>query len=374
VATTRTRRRWPWLVVAAVLLALGAWLTLGAEPPPRPPPPQVKMPRRMSLEEKARGEERQTWVPLPVLDGGVAPPPSRPRDPVMALMPPSVKRGAVVAEVNAILNSELGGLMMDCLFEGDPGALAALRDGGFDPVTKVDRMAFIDDALVITGDFRGANVDRLLPTTPTRIGYGQRGQLLEFPRRDGGMNVVGLWDSQLLVTGADEAATRALLDRLETSGPVPRGVLDESDAWGEVYGAVSAEQLAELLGRENEALAAIVRDNAEGMQMHLDVSHDVGLVGDVRVRDPAKGDELRKALGSALSLARLEAQAAGRQDEAQLLDLALVRGLEGSSFRLEAGLPHDFLKASLERCVERQRARRLERDAERAVERDGGGP
>jgi hypothetical protein len=95
--------------------------------------------------------------------------------------------------------------------------------------------------------------------------------------------------------------------------------------------------------------------------MHLDVSHDVGVVSDVAVSDPQKGDELRKAMGSALALARMQAQARGREEEARLLDLAMVRGMDQDGFRLEAGLPHEYLKASLERCVARQRERRLRR-------------
>jgi hypothetical protein len=282
----------------------------------------------------------------------------------MAMMPPKVDRAAVVAEVNAILHSELGGLMMDCLFEGDPAALAMLRDGGFDPATKVDRVALIDDAFVVTGDFRGSAFDRFLPGGTTRRGYGQKGQLLEWARPDGGTNVMGLWDAQLLVAGEDEAGTKALLDRLESSGPPAPGVLKEEDAWGEVYGVVAAGAVADLLARQDERLAQTVRDSAKDFTMHLDVGHDVGLVGDVAVNDPQKGDELRKALGSALALARMQAQARGRDGEARLLDLAMVRGLEDGAFRLEAGLPYEYLKASLEQCVARQRERRLRREAD----------
>lgn len=359
--TTRRRTRWPWLVATALLLGLAGWLMLGAEPPPRPPPPAVSLPQRMTLAERTRGEARQTWLPPASPDAGAPPAPARPRDPVMALMPPTVKRAAVVAEVSAIVHSELGGLLMDCLFAGDPEALSALRDGGFDPTTKVDRMALIDDALVITGDLRGAALDSLLPPGASRRGHGRRGELLEWSRPDGGLAVVGVWDSQLLVAGAGETGTKALLDRLESSGPPTSGVLTEDDAWGEVYGAVSADAVADLLARQDDGLAQTVRDSAKGLTMHLDVSHDLGLVGDVEVNDAAKGNDLRKALGSALALARMQAQARGAHDEATLLDLAKVRGLEDGTFHLEAGIPHAYLKASLERCVVEQRGRRERR-------------
>jgi hypothetical protein len=355
----RKKTPWVWLVVAGLLLAAGAWLMRGAEPPAREPPPPVRLPTRMTGNERTRAEERRVWVPPP-MDGGDGTP-QRPRDPVLAIMPSEVKRGAVVAEFNAIMNSELGGLMADCFF-GDGPFMNDLRDAGLDPVQKVDRVAMVDDSLVVTGDFKNAGWKKFLPPNAVSKGYGSKGELIEVTRPDGGLDSYAAWGGQMFIAGGNEADQKAILDRLEGGGP-PQGppVLDDSMAYGEVYGVVAASAAAELLGQEDPRLAEILRQSAKDLQLHMDVSHDVGLVADVKGEDPQKAEELRRSIGSALSLARMQAAAQGKKDEADLLDLARVESAEGgSNFRLAAGVPHDFMKKGLEQCVAERKAR-LER-------------
>lgn len=364
--TTRRRRPWGWLVVAALLLAAGAWLMRGAEPPERAPAPPVSLPTRMTRGEKARAEARQTWVAPPSALPDAGPVVARPRDPVLALMPPSVEHGAVVAELNAIVNSDLGGLLLDCLGGASGGLFDELRDAGLDPATSLDRMALVDDALVLTGDFRGDGWRRFVPAGATSRGHGRQGELLGWTSPDGGSTSMGVWGGQLLVLGDDEGTTRALLDRLEGTGPSTPGVLSDAMAYGEVYGVLKPAALAELLGEVDPQLGGLLRQSAEGLELHLDVTRDVGLVADVTGADASKTEELRRALGSALSLARMNAQARGEADDAALLDLAHVRSAEGGTqFRLEAGLPYEYVKQSLEACVQRRRARRT-------APRDGG--
>ena len=349
----RKRAPWLWLIVAALLLAGGAWLMRGAEPPSRPPPPPVRLPTRMNGSEHLRADNRRTWVPVPSLDAGLAPrapPPAR--DPVLALMPPEVKRAAVVAEFNAIVNSELGSLMTDCLFGDDSSFLGDLRDAGMDPITKIDRVAMVDDSLVVTGDFKNAQWKKFLPDDAVAKGYGRQGELIEVKREDGGIDTFAVWGGQMFVAGGDEASQRAILDRLEGNGPPAKPVLDESMAYGEVYGVVTAGALADLIGRQDARLGETIRQSAKSVQLHMDVSHDVGLVADVDSEDPQKTEELRRSLGSALSLARLQAQAQGKTEQADLLDLAHVRSAGGTSgFRLEAGLPYEYMEKAFRQCV-----------------------
>lgn len=354
----RKQTPWVWLVVAVLLLVAGAWLMRGAEPPERPPPPPVRLPTRMSGAERERAENRRVWVPPPAPDAGALAP-ARPKDPVLALMPAEVKRGAVVAEFNAIMNSELGGLMADCFF-GEGEFLNELRDAGLDPVKQIDRVAMIDDSLVVTGDFKNAGWKQLLSKDAVSKGYGQRGQLIEEPRADGGVQTFAVWGDQLFIAGGDEASQKAILDRLEGGGsPQGRPVLDESMAYGEVYGVVAAEALARVLGRNDPRLAEVLRESAKHVQLHMDVSHDVGLVADVQGADPTKTEELRRTIGSALSLARMQAQAQGKKDQADLLDLARVESAGGgSSFRLAAGMPYEFMERTLQECITERQARR----------------
>lgn len=363
---TRTRRRWVWLVVAAVLLVLGAWLMRSTEPPERPPPPEVVLPKRMTNEEKDRNAKRQTWLPpAVVLDGGLPPAPQRPKDPVLAMMPPEVKRGAVVAEINAILNTDLGGLMAECVFgdEDEGSFLTQLRDAGLDPRTKLDRVAMMDDAFVVTGDFRGARFREFLPTEGlTTKQYGRSGEIYEIARPDGGVQVLGSWDNQMLIAADDEEKMKALLDRLDGVGPQRPGVIDDSQAYGEVYGVVAGDALADVVGSEDAKLGETIRQAARSVRVHADMSHDVGVVADIDSSDPSKTEDLRRSLGSALALARMQAQARGKKDEAEILDLAHVRGAEGGGFRLEAGVPHGYLEKSLKACIARNKERRSRRD------------
>lgn len=357
---TRARRRgWWWLVLAAALLALGAWLMLGAEPPPRPPPPYVSLPRKMTPDERTRVAERRTWSP-PAADAGevaAAPPPARPRDPLLSMMPETVERGAVVAEVNAILNSELGGLLVECVTSGGRADFDHMADAGFDPRVHLDRIAVIDDAFVMTGQLESLPFESGTVTKD----YGPRAKLLEFPGTE--KRWAGLWNNQLLVFGGDEATTRALLDRLERHDPNARPVLDDSQAYGEVYGVVGPKALADLFGDDDPKVRDLIVSATKGLSLHVDVSHDVGVVADVQANDATKTDDLRKSIGGLLSIARLRAQNRGRDDQAELLDLARVRAGDGAGFRVEAGVPHELVKSMLQQCVDRQQRRAVERAA-----------
>jgi hypothetical protein len=171
------------------------------------------------------------------------------------------------------------------------------------------------------------------------------------------VTTVGTWGSQMLLLGQDRAGLQASLDRLESSGPRQPGVLTEDQAYGEVYGVLTPDVLAELVGREDAALGQTLRDSARSVSLHADVSHDVGLVADIGGEDATRTEDLRRALGGALSLGRMQAQARGREEEAQLLDQARVTRSEDGKFRLQAGLPYEYLSRVFKDCVARRKAR-----------------
>lgn len=348
------RRSWFWLVLAAALLVVGAWLMVGAEPPPRPPPPVFKLPKSMTADERSRAQGRETFVPSLPVDAGPQPavtPPPRPRDPLFAMMPQTVKRGAVVAEVSAILNSELGGMVFDCVTAGGRSDLDELRDAGFDPMVHLDRMALIDEVGVITGQ-----LDKAPRPAGPASDYGPRAKIYDL----GDTRSSAVWNQQVMLTGPD-ADVRAMLDRLEHADPAARSVLDSSEAYGEVYGTLAPSVIADLVGEAEPRLREVILQTTKGVSLHVDFSHDLGVVADVAPNDGTKTDELRRSIGSLLSLARLQAQSRGRTSEADLLELARVRASDGSGFRVEAGASHEMMKTMLQGCIERQTRRAAER-------------
>jgi hypothetical protein len=353
-----------WLVLAAVLLGVGAWLMRGAEPPEREKHGPVNLPNRMTRTEERKNAERRTLLVPTVEDAGLVQEPSRPKDPVLALMPSSVKRGAVVGEYNAIINSELGPKLTQCLFgDGDDKFLRDLRDAGVDPVNGIDRVAMIDDNVVITGDFKNVKWKELVRPDTVKD-YGPHAQLFETTKWDGGTETLGVWNGQMFIAGGDEASIKATLDRLEGRGITGPPVLDDSMAYGEVYGVMNAAPVAAMLRKSEPKLADLILQSAKSMQVHMDVGHDVGMVADVTPGDPAMSEELRRTLGGALSLARMQAAAKGDNDTAGILDLARVQAAGGAgAFRLEAGLPHDFMKKALDECIEERRRGFQRRDA-----------
>jgi hypothetical protein len=163
----------------------------------------------------------------------------------------------------------------------------------------------------------------------------------------------------MLVAGRNADEVKATLDRLDGVKAFETPVLKPEDAYGEVYGTLTGEGLARMIGEDNPALAKVITDTAGTISLHADVTKDVGLVADIDGADAKKTEDLRKALGSALTLSRLQAKAGGQLDEASILEMARVGGAEnGNRFRLEAGLPFAYLEKNLKACAEQGRLRR----------------
>lgn len=357
--TTRPSRRWPWLLVAALLFAAAAWLMSGTEAVKTNKAQKVSLPKFMTHEERNRNIERQT---IPVAPGA-------PKqfgtplqlDPVLTALPSQVKRGAVVIEANAIRHSDLGNLMVECLFTGQGDTLAKLQDAGFNPLESLDRIAVADESLMITGDFSKTDVAGLMAATEKKQ-FGPNAELLVRQPPDGGAPWrMGLWKGQMLVLGETESDITAVLDRLEGKGE--RGakrLLTDADAYGEVYGVLKPAAIAEGVEESDPALALLLRDAASSIRLHADVSHDVGVVAQIEGSDPARTQDLRKALGTALTLARLQAEAKGNKNAAEVLGFARVAQAKGDSanFQLEAGVPYEFLQKQLQKCVEEQQRRK----------------
>jgi hypothetical protein len=192
---------------------------------------------------------------------------------------------------------------------------------------------------------------------PLTTDYGHKGKLYEWTRDDGTQEFAASWGSTMMLAGDSKASLQASLDRLEAPpDPHATPVLSGDQAYGEMYGVITSEAIAKVIGQQDEPLAATFRSAAKDVQLHADVDHDVGLVADIDGADTAKAEELRRALGGALSLGRMQAQAKGRLDEAQLLDSASVKAAGNGRFRMQAGLPYDYMKKVFQGCVNRKRS------------------
>jgi hypothetical protein len=335
-----------------VLFVLAAVVARGCGAPEeeaRRQPPEL--PRRLRPAEVHRMEQRQTLPATPA----VAQRPPRQRDPVLSALAAPEAGTALVFEANALRNSPVGQLLLDCLEaqgsrDGGPGPLEELRALGIDPLQDVDRVAMGDEGVVVSGNFARVNWDQILGDAGAATRYGSAGQLrsLPGPSDAGSGPVLATWGNQMVIIAPDEAAARASLDRVEGRAE-PGQVLRDDQAYGDVYGVVGGGRLSGLFGGSETGLGAQLRDTARSVELHLDATRDVGLVAQVKGDDPSRLQDLGKALGGALVGARAQAIASGDAEAAELFDYArVVPGTE--NFQLEVAVPLEYLQAKLAFC------------------------
>jgi len=272
----------------------------------------------------------------------------------------------VVIEANALRHSPIGELLLDCMMRDGGKELDDFRKrSGVDPLADLDRLVITDQGMMLSGNFANAKLKDLMGDSVS-MDYGQGARVYEpgetaVARPDGGVvrrrrnTAVGVWNNQLLMFGGTPDEVKAAIDRVEGRGPDEPSVIPEGSTYGEMYGVLSVEQLAKLLPPEQAELAQRLRDVAQNVELHVDASSDVALVAEVRGEDKDKVTDLGKSLGAALSLARIQAQAEGEKEMAQLLDFARVQP-EGSSFKLEMAVPLDVIKERLAFCKEERQA------------------
>jgi len=286
----------------------------------------------------------------PVVDAGVRR--NEVRDPMLAALSAGGSSSGVVLEVNALRNSPLGDLLLQCLAarEGRGSALEALQRMGIDPLRDVDRVGITEHGIVVSGDFRRANWEGLLGS-PTGTRYGEQGQITSVdPRADGGATLVATrWGDSLLHLGDSMEDGRRVLDAVEGRGPAPKPLLTPEQSYGELYGVVSSADLARTLAGSDAWASALV-EAASKMEVHLDARRDVALVADVSGDDARKLDDLGKSLGGALALARAQARARGDDESAELLSFARVSPTRGNALSVEVALPLEVVARRLAFC------------------------
>ncbi|XXF75067.1 hypothetical protein P2318_18525 [Myxococcaceae bacterium GXIMD 01537] len=358
------RRRLGWLVAAGVLFALAAWLMFtGSGDEPAPEAPKVDFPRRMRPEERARAERRRTWVMPAAPDAGTtAQGPQRPRDPLIAALPRGKTKMAVVVEANALRYSPIGELLLQCLMRDGGKELEQFKQAsGVDPLQDIDRIALSDGSFILSGNFEKAKIKDILGER-TSFDYGDGARIYE----PGPMNVAGpdggtlrgrseatfgTWNNEMLIVGKSPDDIKQVIDRMEGRGPDEPPVLSESSTYGELYGVMGLEALLPMIPPDQADLAKRLREIGDTVELHMDARSDVAMVAELKGTDEQKVSDLAKTLGAALAMGRLQAQAEGNKDVAQLLDFARVQP-DGSQFKLELAVPLSVLQERLAWCRE----------------------
>jgi hypothetical protein len=349
------RRRWPWLVLALVLLALGIGaMRLAQDAPPPPPRREVRFPAANSNVALERRLKRLTYVPPAAADAGSEPP--KPTDPMLEALPRGENHTAVIIEANAVRHSPLGEMLLECLLMQRQmrDKLDAFRQHtGVDPLEGVDRVAVMDDGLAVSGQFGQTRMESLLPGEWRSSDHGQRGRVYApaqpLAAGRGEMGAVGTWGASRLVFGQSPEAVQDILDRIEGRGPPGPPVIPGSSAYGDVYGVVSVERLVENLPPEQRALGERMKQLAPRAELNLDMSSDFALSLSMKGPDPERTRDMAKAIGAAMAVARFEAQSQGSEELARFLEFARTSSM-GDGLGIHLAVPLEVLRQQLSSC------------------------
>jgi hypothetical protein len=337
------------LLAALGLLGLAAFLMIEPDAP-RLQRKVLEFPRHARSHEIERREARKTLaLPARVPEGGTKEEPQAEEDTPRELADPvllalsSPDEMAIVLEAGALKDSPIGRMLLACQ---SPSAMAELEHfeqrTGFRPLEQLERIGITSGGgkpvVVLSGDF--SSFDPSLGATDTPVTTIGNARVLEREEMS-----VAIWKGQLALFG-DSNAVHEALARLEGEGPAP-APFPADEAYGEMYGSLSAASLSRLLPEE---LRERVAGAADRVLLHVDARDDLLLVADVRgPNDKALADLAQTAAG-ALSLGRLQAV---REDDRLLVDLldeSRVIPSQGS-FQLEVALPLATVERQLGECA-----------------------
>lgn len=335
-----TLKKRAWLIAFGLLLGVAALLMARADRPKGPARRlAVEFPRRATPEENFRRDRRRTLAPAPLPEDeeGVR----LKRDPLLVALPTDRDKSALVFEVEDLKASPIGQIWMDCMLarQGERRGRDRIEERlGINLFEDVERVAVSSGKVVILGVTPGAAMPA--PSGATPQPHGERGQIYEM-EEDG--PVFATWGDEIIVTGQSRAEIEAALDRLEGKGQAPDPVIPDWATYGDIYGVLSPEDLADMLPEEQSELAARLREAVHRVELHVDASEDVALVADVTGPDAAEMSDLAKSLGAALTVARAGADGEGDERLSGLLEHATVHPRDGR-FSVDLALPLELLK------------------------------
>lgn len=359
------KRSWIWPALVVGCLALAAWLMSGADPPARQEVPEPAFPRFQTPKARERAEARKKPSPIKAAVPPAAPeespsPPPSPRDPVMTALARPEGGSTLVLEANVLLHSPVGEMILACM---DAEAKKAVDDVrarfGVDLFSSIDRVAVQQGLLVVSGHFAEAEWEAIFEGM-AGAEHGDRGMIYAPPVTEilpegrqppSSEPTIGVWNDELVFIGDSPQEVQDAIDRLEGAAPPGPPPIADEQAYGEIYGAVRAEDFTQLLqAGEQSELADLLKRAAEQVELHVDARDDVALVARARGPDTQAMDELSRALGGALSLGRIKARRDGDDDLADLLEHARVTPFEGDS-TVELALPQESLRQWLGDCA-----------------------
>lgn len=333
-------KRYSWLLIAVVLLGLASWFMARGDKPKRAQRDgEIDFRRFPRDEERLRNERRRTLPPARPREDAPGPQIIVKRDPLLVALPTDRKKSTMVFEVAGLRDSPVGKVWLDCLMkrEGKRGLDKFQSEFGINPVEDVERVAVSSAPLMILS----VNSDKLKFDQAgfSKRSFGSRGAIYQKPPSK---DVFATWGTGLVLTGPDVKAVEEAIQRLESDEPVAPAIPEWSQ-YGDIYGSISPDELADMLRDEQGELAEKLKKAVERIDVHVDASEDVAIVADVGGPEEQDITDLGKSFGTALSLARIQAQSEDNERLAELLDYAAVHPKDGR-FALDVALPFDLLK------------------------------
>lgn len=331
--------------------------------PAAAPPRVYAFPDKPSAADQERIKQRRVLLPKqPTSAGGAggaasAAAAAPARDPLSVALPPASE--VVVAELQPLLATPLGRMLEGCFrLEAD------VKESGFS-LSDFERIAVVGDSdenrlVVFTGNL-ARTVSDAVKDRKDPVAYGDEGRIYSptsklsapldpakpaktgKPQPLGGSAHLGVWRDKLLFMSESRAAIEQAMDRLDGKSSTPS--FPESEAFGLVYGEMTARRLANLMPAP---LRANVQDSSLRVRFHVATDEDVLI--SARAYGAQDAVAVGKSLASGIIDARARAEAAGHEHLAELLGTFSV-GFEPAGFRLRLALPLALFEEAFGECA-----------------------
>ncbi|HEY1099523.1 MAG TPA: hypothetical protein VGF99_11375 [Myxococcota bacterium] len=320
----RKKQVWILVAIAVVALVLAAVLGRVGKVDDAVVAATTKKPVDYPRDRALRALRERARATPPAADAGTPSTTKRSSDRLTRALSSPGKDGAVVFEVNALRHSALVEKLLACRQKqaGDDAAgLTALKEQlGIDVTEDVDRVALDSEVLVASGFFEALKV-------PAELGegtpWGDAGRIYAMTDSSGKPAYMARAGNDLVMTSTDEAQLKAAIDRAEgrtaTEAWFPDGV-----EGGEVYGLVGADMIKGLLTSTGDSRFAGVADLLTTSALRVAVDDDAALSVDIGARTPDDADDIARALGGAIAVARSDARSRGDTELVALLEQARI--------------------------------------------------